>query len=446
MKRPASCVDGVLSEPQSGQCLCIGPEGCHGGQLRYFRRLNGHLCRKHWPDKHEARASTSALYAALPTEPQLRLLMGMGHALQGPEMKQLAFEFVVENLRKDLRRLGVMPCLRHELFTHDSIMSTIHLEMTLGEVNPTSKKVLEALGGLARAILQLGATMQECAGLVFLAAVAARRFGALGFVTGFLAALGQRAADFRKTHANDMGQFLQELAIKEASWMRQRGQRPVIRAHLPHSAVADTREGNVQHFSSVDWRFLALTLPVAGATLCGTTSATGMADFVHVVRHCSGLGGTEFLLKTPLLDTVLTLHQQGVPLPGDFATWAPPGPGCRCALHLMRDRWRRRDDDARAHAYTSAHGADGIAYSEELLSFHTSLLEAKGGEIAELLAQYPGVLPAGRVWTVHDSQFVLCAFWRYTEVRQALVKSSALPGIRLYAHALTWPSDIEGLT
>jgi hypothetical protein len=128
----------------------------------------------------------------------------------------------------------------------------------------------------------------------------------------------------------------------------------------------------------------------------------------HVVRHCCGLGGTEFLLKTPLIDTVLALWAQDVPLPGDFSQWAPPGPGCRCALHLMRDRWRRRGDDADVHAYTSAHGSDGQQYRDELLAFHNEFLAAKGAEVAELLRQYPDVMPSRREWIVHDTQFVLC--------------------------------------
>jgi hypothetical protein len=127
-----------------------------------------------------------------------------------------------------------------------------------------------------------GTPIVECTGLLFLAAVAARRFGARDFVTDFLKQLAAKAALFRQTLAGKMGQFLEEIAMNVASRMRQRAKVPVTRAHLPHSAVANTREGNACHFKGVDWKYLALITPVAAATLCSTSSSTGMADFVHV--------------------------------------------------------------------------------------------------------------------------------------------------------------------
>ena len=36
---------------------------------------------------------------------------------------------------------------------------------------------------------------------------------------------------------------------------------------------------------------------------------------------------------------------------------APHGPGCRCALHLLRARGQRRSTDVLDHAYTHAHSA-----------------------------------------------------------------------------------------
>ena len=114
-------------------------------------------------------------------------------------------------------------------------------------------------------------------------------------------------------HANDMRQFLEGIAMKVANRMLQRDQCPATRALLPHLMIANTYERNVNHFSGIDWKYLALILPVAAATLCSTTPSNGMPDFVHVVRHFSGLGGTESSSKTPLIDTALALWQQEVP-------------------------------------------------------------------------------------------------------------------------------------
>ncbi len=55
-------------------------------------------------------------------------------------------------MRKDLRRLGVLPKLEGDLCSHDAIVSTIHLEMCLGEVNPTSTDVLRGLDLLIEAM------------------------------------------------------------------------------------------------------------------------------------------------------------------------------------------------------------------------------------------------------------------------------------------------------
>ena len=165
-----------------------------------------------------------------------------------------------------------------------------------------------------------------------------------------------------------------------------------------------------------------------------------MEDAEWVLHHCRGLGGTEFLLKTPLFDAVLALHRRGAQLPCDFTTWAPPGIGCRCALFLLRPRGQTRNQDIREHAYSKAHSAPARVYRAELLAFHKALMSKVGGELNQLLLKFPQRVPLSRTWMVHDTQFVLCAFWRYYQVRIAVLDPDhAFPNMRLYEHAVVWP-------
>ena len=130
------------------------------------------------------------------------------------------------------------------------------------------------------------------------------------------------------------------------------------------------------HFRALDWKFAGLTASVAGILVGGAADAMG--SFTHVMKHCAGLGGTEFLMKTPLLDTVLTLSSKGHALPGDFNNYGPPGPGCRCALFLFRPRGQTRHTCARDHAYSNAYCAEGQEFRQELVEFHGEFLRAHG--------------------------------------------------------------------
>ena len=60
--------------------------------------------RRHLKDAYRARDSKSALYLTLPAQPHLRLLLGLRHPLEGPQLKPSAFQFMVENVRKHLRK------------------------------------------------------------------------------------------------------------------------------------------------------------------------------------------------------------------------------------------------------------------------------------------------------------------------------------------------------
>ena len=54
-------------------------------------------------------------------------------------------------MRIDLRHLGCMPRLKHGLFTYDAILSSIHKERALGELNPTSQTVIQGLSNIIAA-------------------------------------------------------------------------------------------------------------------------------------------------------------------------------------------------------------------------------------------------------------------------------------------------------
>ena len=252
-----------------------------------------------------------------------------------------------------------------------------------------------------------------------------------------MAQLTLRAQEFAQ-HTDGVGACLETVVLFVFSWARRRHKQIVTRAHLPHSAVADTKEGIIAHFRSLDWKYLGLVVGSLGEHLAGTVPC--MDSVANIAHRAAGLGGTEFLLKTPLLDAVLACHGRGLTLPSDFESWAPAGPGARCALFVMRERHRTRNVDSRDLAYKSAHSADGQQFRAELLQFHQELLLACP-EITELLSRYPHRLPLDRPWTVHDTQFVLCAFWRYHQVRAALVERLDWPCVRLYSNARAWPPN-----
>jgi len=122
------------------------------------------------------RSGSGLLQQALPAFAEGRLLLGRKHSLHGPPLKPLAFAFVLENLRKDLRRMDVLPRLSNGLYTYDAAIGTIHLECSLGEANPTSRDVLSGLDKLFDALL-LHVPLKLAAGYMFLGAIAFRRLG-----------------------------------------------------------------------------------------------------------------------------------------------------------------------------------------------------------------------------------------------------------------------------
>ena len=182
--------------------------------------------------------------------------------------------------------------------------------------------------------------------------------------------------------------------------------------------MPDTKCGREAHWEGVDWKYIHLIASGAASILARPDGRPGcMDDFAYVMHRASGLGGTEFLLKTPLIDTVLALHKHGVPLPADWNEWAPPGPGCRCALHAMRPRWRRQAPDGTpidVDAYAHARSAAAAQYEAELTQFHNSFIAAKGhvgkgGVVVPPAAKYSQDAPKGHggkgaAAVIHDAK------------------------------------------
>ena len=157
-------------------------------------------------------------------------------------------------------------------------------------------------------------------------------------------------------------------------------------------------DGISRHFSQCDWKYLGLLVPSLTACIASDSDYT-LETIASLLEHCSQLGGTEFLMKTPLLDAALVIFRSSGKLPDDFKTWAPPGPGCRMALFTLRPRGQRRNasnESMQAMAYAHAHSVHGCAFRKELLEFHERLMAAVGEELNELVGRYCQRIPEDR--------------------------------------------------
>ena len=340
----------------TGQSCCfIAPDAAHGGELRWSKTQGGWTCRRHADDKLKSNQSRSksAVFRALPEHAEHRLLAGRTHALMGvngTEVQPLACDFILESLRIDLRHMGILPRLQSNLLTLDAVMSAMHKEKALGELNPTSKSTIGGLVSIIDALAPASGAVWKVAPHVVLAALTVRRFGGKLFAERYLEVLAEAGRQWRTVHAEeappltaaaaasaavdapdsqpkkrgrpskpDLVTFLRcdwspaslrSVALRVADDIRGEGvERPVTAAHLPHSAVSNDRADTERHWDLVDWRLAHLLAPVLGSALIVPDGRAGsLSDFAWIAHHIGQYGGTEFLLKTPALDIVLAFH------------------------------------------------------------------------------------------------------------------------------------------
>ena len=137
----------------------------------------------------------------------------------------------------------------------------------------------------------------------------------------------------------------------------ERKERAVTEAHLPHSAVPDHLSGCSAHWGDVDWLQADLSASSIAAALCPPAFGSGsrqlglLKNAARVGQHITGFGGTQFLLQIPLFDVVTAFESQGVARPYDWASWSPPGPGCRATLFQLRPRWQREHKASRSRPH-----------------------------------------------------------------------------------------------
>ena len=113
---------------------------------------------------------------------------------------------------------------------------------------------------------------------------------------------------------------------------------------MPHSGTCGG------HFRHVDWEYLGLVVGSLGEQLAGESPC--MDNVAKIAHRAAGLGGTEFLLKTPLIDAVLArvMHV-----------------ACHCRPTLWIGRLLVQEPAA--HCLSCAHGiAQGAWISENWLT------------------------------------------------------------------------------
>ena len=382
--------------------------------------------------------------------------------------------------------MGQIPTLDHGLYTYEAIMSTIHKEKALAEHNPTSIIVKEGLTNMLNAFLPRRCQdedIDKVGPYLVIAALTARRMGGRAFCHRYLQVLATAAAEWRQTHGPSVyplllkppsystaavtpiprcrhptnkrftdalqedwsPESLRWVALSVANQIRiERKERAVTEAHLPHSAVPDHLSGCSAHWGDVDWLQAHLSASSIAAALCPPAFGSGsrqlglLKNAARVGQHITGFGGTQFLLQIPLFDVVTAFESQGVARPYDWASWSPPGPGCRATLFQLRPRWQREHNGEafEASLYSAVHTPAGREYEAELDTVHAHFMATAKVELEQLLQTFP----APRNWTRRDTQASLCAFSRYLHVRRSLLDPSVpLVKARIYANAPTWP-------
>ena len=427
---------------------------------------------------------------ALPPYAQFRLLHGRRAALRGPrsisslrgsDVQCLAGEFILESLRIDLRHLGKVQCLKHGLYTYEAIMSSMHTERALWELNPTSQSVNRGLVSVIDAFLPGGASRKHVHTVVphvFIAALTVRRMGGHGFAKRYLAVLAEAARCWRRRHGEYLPPLilpdddssalscrrrgvqsclealqhgwsprsLRTVAMTVADEIRSEGkERPVRIPHLPHKAVGNNLAEFQRHWDEVDWHLAHLLAPALASALAPAPASGSAArypgclsDAARIGINIRTFGGTEFCFQTPVLDVAHALQHKKIPFPSDWETWAPPGPGCRAALFQMRPRWQReRDGEIMDRAvYADSKSQAAAAYKDDLAAFHAHFIRKNKKTLDDLQAMFP----QPRKWLLRDSQSSLCAFSRYLKIRQAIVEPSThLKACRMYDKVPTWP-------
>jgi hypothetical protein len=196
-------------------CGFRAPVDAHGGALRWSSMRECWTCRRHSDDRllERPRKNFAKTLSVLPKHAEHRLLGGkrvplrgprVGLNIQGSDIQCLAANFVLESLRVDLRHMGRMPSLAQSLFTFDAIMSCMHKEKALAELNPTSQTVIHGLVCIIDAFLPVSDSRNVCkvAPHVFIAALTVRRIGGNAFAKRYLALLAQAGQKWRRKHGH----------------------------------------------------------------------------------------------------------------------------------------------------------------------------------------------------------------------------------------------------
>ena len=138
-------------------------------------------------------------------------------------------------------------------------------------------------------------------------------------------------------------------------------------------------------------------------------------------------GGTGLLRKGPIRRAVRVVAAAlGIPAQPDFAYWAPPGPGARTTLDLLRvPCGHHARSDKPSDKYAKLNSPQGQAYVEEMNDLHAFMREHPQLETLEAIS--------GRSWELHNTQAGACYYSRYYAIRSALLGEGPWPShMRMY--------------
>ena len=202
--------------------------------------------------------------------------------------------------------------------------------------------------------------------------------------------------------------------------------------HAPQEAVTD-----------IAFQMLwGLAGPV-GALLLGSRGVSGSCFAADdLIARIPSYGGAGLIRKGPLREACRAMVSAGLaPRPCDYHIYAPPGPGAKYSLNVLRPRAATRPrnkeecDAGKAQLAKRLKSSSAVVASgfyQELRVVHDAL------DTAALS------IASGQPWELHETQSALCSYSKWDKCRLWLL-GGAIPGrLRLYnsksgnEHSVWW--------
>ena len=181
------------------------------------------------------------------------------------------------------------------------------------------------------------------------------------------------------------------------------------------------------HFRQCDWAYLGLFVPSLTACTSSDSDVT-LEIMASLLEHCSQSWGTEFLMRTPVLDRYnscnFSTQRKVTTWFRDLGTTGPRLPdGAFHPSAAGTKTWRMQ----------GWHPKNGLCCWNSTLGWWLPWVMSWMNWSSYILERFPRI---GSGWC--DTEFVLCACWRYLCVRSALIYGTDLPSTRLYCNRSAW--------